>query len=90
MVSSFQGQLGVVLSLTYSPDGQRIASSSINPDNTFVVWDVETGKVIQIVRGHTSHVHRLRYSPDGRLLAAGETDGKVILWDATTLQKVQS
>ena len=39
----FDKQLGVVLSLAYSPDGRRIASSSINPDNTFVVWDAATG-----------------------------------------------
>ncbi|MBI1916275.1 MAG: protein kinase [Planctomycetes bacterium] len=89
-VVHFQEQLGVVLSLAYSPDGRRIASSSINNDNTFVVWDVKTGAVIQVIHGHTSHVHKLRYSPDGRLLASGSTDGTVKLWDAAALEEVLS
>jgi eukaryotic-like serine/threonine-protein kinase len=89
-VITFQEQFGVVLSLAYSPDGQRIASSSINDDNTFVVWDAKTGAVIQVVHGHASHVHRLRYSPDGRLLASASTDGSVKLWDAATLQEVRT
>ncbi|MGH7172368.1 MAG: WD40 repeat domain-containing serine/threonine protein kinase, partial [Gemmataceae bacterium] len=89
-VLTFQEPLGVILSLDYSPDGQRIASSSINQDNTFVVWDAKTGAVSRVVPGHTSHVHRLRYSRDGRLLASGDTDGSVKLWDAATLTLVRS
>jgi WD40 repeat protein len=90
LASSFQDQKGVVLSLTYSPDGQRIASSSINPDNSFVVWDVKTGQVVKRVVGHKSHLHRLRYSPDGLTLAAGETDGIVKLWDSSTFEEIRS
>jgi WD40 repeat protein len=89
-VVTFEGQSGVVLSLAFSPDGRRIASSSINDDNTFVVWDAETGEVVQVVRGHTSHVHRLRYSPDGRLIASASTDGSVKLWDAGDFREVRS
>ena len=89
-VLTFQEQLGVILSLDYSPDGRRIASSSINQDNTFVVWDAKTKAVIRVVAGHTSHVHRLRYSPDGRLLASGDTDGSIKLWDAATLMAVRT
>ena len=42
------------------------------------------------MHGHTSHVHRLRYSPDGRLLASASTDGSVKLWDADTLQEIRT
>jgi WD40 repeat protein len=87
---TFQEQVGVVLSLAFSPDGRRVASSSINDDHTFVVWDAGSGAVIRIVRGHASHVDRLRYSPDGRLLASASTDGSVKLWDATTLEEVRT
>ena len=87
---TFDKQLGIVLSLAYSPDGRRIASSSINDDNTFVVWDAKSGAVVQVVHGHTSHVHRLRYSPDGRLLASASTDGSVKLWDAGDFREVRN
>ena len=83
-VLTFENQLGIVLSLAYSPDGRHIASSSINPENTFVISDAATGKIVKVVRGHQSQVHRLRYSPDGRLIVASDTDGTVKLWDAGT------
>ena len=89
-ILTFDDQVGVVLSLVYSPDGGRIASSSINSDNTFVVWDARTRAVIRVVSGHKSHVHKLRYSRDGRFLASGSTDGTVKLWDATTLTEIHS
>jgi eukaryotic-like serine/threonine-protein kinase len=89
-VVKFENQVGVVLSLAYSPDGRFIASSSINPDNTFVVSDAKTGKVVKVVRGHQSQIHRLRYSPDGRLIVASDTDGTVKIWDAATFSEVRS
>jgi WD40 repeat protein/serine/threonine protein kinase len=89
-VGRFDKQLGVVLSLTHSPDGKRIASSSINPENTFVVWDAKTLEVLKVMKGHRSQVHRLRYSPDGRLLVSADTDGMVRFWDATTLEEIRS
>lgn len=88
--SSFSDQKGVALSLTYSPDGRRIASSSINPDNSYVVWDVESGRVVKRVLGHKSHLHRLRFSPDGRILAAGETDGALKLWESSAFEELLS
>jgi WD40 repeat protein/serine/threonine protein kinase len=87
---TFQGAQGVILSLTYSPDGTHIASSSINEDHSFTVWDARTGKDERVVRGHATHVHRLRYSPDGRLLVSASTDGVVKLWDAITLNEIRT
>jgi len=90
IVSSFQDQKGIVLALAFSPDGQRIASSSINPDNSFAVWDVKTGRVLQRVAGHKSHIHRLRFSPDAKILASGDTDGIVKFWDGSSLAETRS
>jgi WD40 repeat protein len=89
-VLTFAEQIGVVLSIAYSPDGKRIASSSINDDNSFVVWDARTGEVVKVIRGHTSHVHRLRYSPDGKLIAAADNGGTLRLWDTNTFEEVRS
>ncbi|HEX3655732.1 MAG TPA: protein kinase [Pirellulales bacterium] len=88
-VLQFKNQLGVVLSLAYSHDGSRIASSSINDENTFVVWESRSGKVIDVLKGHTGQVYRLCYSPDGKLLASGDINGQVKLWDAATLRHVR-
>jgi WD40 repeat protein len=55
--------------------------------STLSVWDVDTGKEVSrlAARPRTS---LLRYSPDGRLLAAGTHDGVVQLWDAGTGQRL--
>ena len=55
-----------------------------------MVSDAKTGKVVKVVRGHRSQVHRLRYSPDGRLIVASDTDGTVKIWDAATFSEVRS
>jgi WD40 repeat protein/serine/threonine protein kinase len=87
---TFDRQIGMVDSVTFSPDGTHVASSTINEDKSFVVWDTRTGKDIRVVRGSPSHVHRLRYSPDGRLLVSVCTDGSVTIWDEATLQRIRS
>ena len=88
-VATFSDQIGIVLSLAYSPDGKHIASSSFNDDYSFAVWDAKTAAVVKVIRGHTSHVHRLRYSPDGRFIAAGDNVGNLRLWDAATFELVR-
>jgi WD40 repeat protein len=89
-VLTFDKQVGVVLSVAYRPDGRHVASSSLNKDNSFVVWEAKTGAVVRVVRGHVSHIHRLRYSPDGRLLASASTDGTVKLWSSDTFEEALS
>ncbi len=86
----FREQTGLITSIAYRPDGEQIASSSINDENTFTVWNAKTGQVLHTVQGHTGQVHRLRYSPDGRLVVSSSADGTVRLWDAVTLQEVRT
>jgi WD40 repeat protein/serine/threonine protein kinase len=86
----YDKQVGIVYCLAVSPDGKRVASSSVNDEKSFAVWDARTGEEIRVIRGNSSHLHRIRYSPDGRFLAAGCTDGTVKIWDANTLELLRT
>jgi WD40 repeat protein len=57
-----------VLHVAFSPDGQCIASASI--DRTICVWDATTGQVVAgPFTGHTDSVTSVAFSPDGQRIA---------------------
>jgi eukaryotic-like serine/threonine-protein kinase len=73
---------GIVMRVTYSPDGRYIASGSV--DGTAKVWDARTGKHLHTLPASTMFVRGLAFSPDGHLLATGgrdDLDTKVKLWN---------
>jgi len=43
-----------------------------------------------VLTGHTSAVHSMAWSPDGRTLASRSRDGTVILWDAKTGEQLHT
>ena len=71
---------GVVLSVTYSPDGVTLASGS--QDGAIRLWDAATGARKRTLRGHSSNITSLAFSPDSLKLASGSRDRTVRLWDA--------
>ena len=68
--------------LTFSPDGKTLICSGMGDgDNPIQLRDVETGKELATLLGHTEPVETLVFSHDGQTLASGSWDGTVLLWD---------
>ena len=68
--------------IAYSPDGAYLASGS--NDNTIKIWEVETGRLLRTLTGHTDSVYSVSYSPDGKYVASGSQDKTIKLWEVTT------
>ena len=76
------GHRGLVLCVSFSPDGKTLASGS--RDNTVRLWDTNTGQHKKTLTGHTGWVYSVSFSPDGKTLASGSVDQRVHLWDTAT------
>jgi WD40 repeat protein/tRNA A-37 threonylcarbamoyl transferase component Bud32 len=76
--------------LAFSPDSRRLAGAGDGAVGQ--IWDVETGRVLQTLRGHTGAVWAAAFSPDraGKWLATGGEDSTVKVWDSHTGQLVHS
>ncbi|GAB4472456.1 MAG: hypothetical protein Kow00124_10530 [Anaerolineae bacterium] len=75
-----------VLGLAFSPDGTRLATAAAN--GAITIWDVNSGRQLQTLLGHTRDVIDVAYSSDGARLVSASTDGTVRLWDAETGEQI--
>ncbi len=74
------GTTNAVRSVTFSPDGQTLASGSA--DNTVRLWDLRQPTAApRVLRGHENWVYSIAFSPDGQTLASGSEDKTVRLWN---------
>lgn len=90
-VNRLESHLGAVRAISFSPDGEMIATAS--DDNTAIIWN-QNGKVIktlgkrqgqqeeqgQTQQEHNGPIYSVSFSPNGDFLATASGDGTVKLW----------
>src|ERR1017187_4122823 len=77
----WQAHTGAVRGLAFSPDGTQLAS--VGGDPSVRVWDVSASRLITELQA-PFQVSSVAYSPGGRLIAAGSTEGAAIGWQAAS------
>ncbi|MDX2230735.1 MAG: caspase family protein [Leptolyngbyaceae cyanobacterium bins.349] len=72
-----QGHTNYVGGVSFSPDGQIIATAS--DDKTVKLWNL-AGQEIRTLTGHTEPVVDVSFSPDGQTIGTASMDGTARLW----------
>ena len=78
---------GKVDSLVLSPSGRQIAVRCFEHNEVYL-YDLATGKLGVVLRGHSAAATCVAYRPDGKQLATASDDQTVRLWDPATGHQV--
>jgi WD40 repeat protein len=83
------GQTGTVFSLSWSPNGARIAAGSA--DHTIQVWDAATCRHLFTCQPlNTGQISAFAWSTDSTLIAVGSLDQTARLYDGATGKSTDS
>ncbi|MGO8817499.1 MAG: WD40 repeat domain-containing protein [Terriglobia bacterium] len=89
-VDELHGHEGTVLSMAFSRDGTKVATTCA--DGKVRVYSSDGWKLLETLTGHHGPVHRAEFSPDGRWIASAGEDKTVRVWsaeDGALLQTLQ-
>ncbi|MGE0285358.1 MAG: caspase family protein [Bradyrhizobium sp.] len=79
-----KGAIGVAI----SPDARLVASGNFG--GTVKLWDVESGREIRTLIGHSAFTTAVVFSPDGNRVASASWDRTIKLWDVVTGQEIRT
>ncbi|XP_038077841.1 chromatin assembly factor 1 subunit B-like isoform X2 [Patiria miniata] len=79
VLKMLRGHLEDVYDLSWSPDGNRLLSGSV--DNSAIIWDVVKGEKLFIFKDHRSFVQGVTWDPLGKYCATLSCDRSLRLYN---------
>ncbi|HEV2601123.1 MAG TPA: WD40 repeat domain-containing protein [Candidatus Babeliales bacterium] len=73
---------GLIWAVAISSDNKFIVTGS--SDKTARIWDVETGRQLRVLTGHTSRITSVAISSDNKFIVTGSEDYTARIWDVET------
>jgi WD40 repeat protein/S1-C subfamily serine protease len=89
IVRYLYGGQKAIISMAISPDGQTLATGSMN--KTIRIWRLLDGTLLKTLTGHQMEVSSIAFSPDGKTIVSGSRDKTVKIWrlqDGQILQNI--
>ena len=68
--------------MAVTADGKLAVSAS--EDNTLKVWDLETGRALRTLEGHSDSVSGVAVTADGKRAVSASGDKTLKVWDLET------
>lgn len=89
-VRTITGSTEHIGGLSFHPTEPLLAASHGNPATQLKIWNLKSGRAVRILEADGNRSHVLVYSPDGSQLAAGESSGRISLWNVEAGTVVQT
>jgi WD40 repeat protein len=85
LLRTLEGCTDRIEAIAWSPDNKRLASAGW--DRSVRLWNIRAGELIAMLNDHSLKVLSVAFAPgsDGKLVASGDADGVVRIWDAESL-----
>jgi len=71
-----------IYAYAFSLDGKQALAGGV--DQEVRLWDLDTGRCLRVLQGHSGIIRSLSWSPDQHRVLSGSIDGTVRLWDVGT------
>lgn len=84
-----ESHFGGVEALAFTTDGELMASAGGGFFDQVMVWDMHSNTRLHSLTGfEDATVYSVAFSPDGRRLVAGGSDGRIVVWEMPTGEEI--